>query len=58
MYFKIQHDQPRITQNALKSQIFDLFIKSLSGHKKTKAKNLEFMKVLLKLFVIVVQICS
>ena len=24
MYFKIQSDQPRITRNALKSQIFDL----------------------------------
>ena len=31
MYFKIQSDQPRITQNALKSQIFDLFTKSFSG---------------------------
>ena len=40
MYFKIQHDQPRITQNALKSQIFNLFIKSLSGHKKNKSKKL------------------
>ena len=27
MYFKIQIDQPRITRNALKSQIFDLFTK-------------------------------
>ena len=26
-------DQPRITRNALKSQIFDLFTKSSSGHK-------------------------
>ena len=25
MYFEIQNDQPRITRNALKSQIFDLF---------------------------------
>ena len=33
MYFKIQSDQLRITQNALKSQIFDLFAKSSSGHK-------------------------
>ena len=33
MYFKIQCDQPRITRNALKSQIFDLFNKSSSGHK-------------------------
>ena len=29
IYFKIQSDQPRITQNALKRQIFDLFSKSL-----------------------------
>ena len=28
MYFKIQSDQPRMTRNALKSQIFDLFTKS------------------------------
>ena len=33
MYFKIQNDQPRITQNALKSQIFNLFTRSSSGHK-------------------------
>ena len=33
MYFKIQNDQPRITQNALKSQIFNLFSRSSSGHK-------------------------
>ena len=34
MYFKIQpSDQPRIKRNALKSQVFDLFAKSLSGHK-------------------------
>ena len=33
MYFEIQSDQLRITQNALKSQIFDLFTKSSSGHK-------------------------
>ena len=26
-------DQPRITRNALKSQVFDLFAKSSSGHK-------------------------
>ena len=36
MYFKIQSDQLRITRNALKSQIFDLFTKSSSGYKKTK----------------------
>ena len=29
MNFKIQSDQPRITRNALKSQIFDLLTKSL-----------------------------
>ena len=34
MYFKIQSDQPRITRNALKSQIFDLFTKSSSGYKR------------------------
>ena len=28
MYFKIQSDQPRITQNALTSQIFDLLTNS------------------------------
>ena len=33
MYFEIQSDQLRITQNALKSQNFDLFTKSSSGHK-------------------------
>ena len=34
MYFKTQpSDQPRITRNALKSQIFDLFTKSSSGNK-------------------------
>ena len=33
MYFKIQSDQPKITRNALKSQIFDLFTKLSSGHK-------------------------
>ena len=33
MYFKIQSDQPRVTRNALKSHIFDLFTKSSSGHK-------------------------
>ena len=33
MYFKIQSDQLRITQNALKSQVFDLFTKSSSEHK-------------------------
>ena len=33
MYFKIQSDQPRITRNALKSQIFHLLTKSLSAHK-------------------------
>ena len=32
MYFRIQSDGPRITQNALKSQIFDLFTKSSSGN--------------------------
>ena len=32
MYFKIQSDQPRITRNDSKSQIFDLFTKSsISG---------------------------
>ena len=34
MYFKTQSDQPRITRSALKSQIFDLFTKSSSGHKE------------------------
>ena len=33
MYFKIQGDQPKITRNALKSEIFDLFTKSLLRHK-------------------------
>ena len=33
MYFKIQSDQPRITRNVLKSQIFDLFAKSSLGQK-------------------------
>ena len=33
IYFKTQSDQPRITWNALKSQIFDLFTKSSSVHK-------------------------
>ena len=33
MYFKIQGDQTRMTRNALKSQMFDLFTKLLSGHK-------------------------
>ena len=33
MYFKIQSDQLRITRHALKSQIFDLYTKLLSGHK-------------------------
>ena len=32
MHFKIQNDQPRITRNALKSQIFHLFTKLSSGH--------------------------
>ena len=32
MYFEVQSDQPRITRNAIKSQIFDLFTKSSSGH--------------------------
>ena len=32
MYFKIQSDQPRITRNALKSQIANLFTTS-AGHK-------------------------
>ena len=32
MHFKIQSDQLRITPNALKSQIFDLFTKSSSGY--------------------------
>ena len=35
MYFKIQSDQPRKTRNALKSQIFDLFTKSSSGHEQS-----------------------
>ena len=34
MHFKIQSDRPRMTRNVLKSQIFDLFSKSSSGHKK------------------------
>ena len=33
MYFKIQSDQERITRNALKTQFFDLFTKSLSENK-------------------------
>ena len=33
MYFKIQNDQPKITQIALINQIFDLFTKSLSRDK-------------------------
>ena len=33
MYFEIQSYQPRIAQNALKSQIFELFTKPSSGHK-------------------------
>ena len=33
MYFKIQSDQLRITRNALKSQILDLFTKSQLEHK-------------------------
>ena len=32
MYFKIQSDQPRTTQNSLESQIFDLFTNSSSEH--------------------------
>ena len=32
MYTEIQSDQTRITRNALKSQIFDSFTKSSSGH--------------------------
>ena len=34
MDFKIRSDQPRITRNPLKSQIFNSFTKSLSGHKE------------------------
>ena len=34
MHFKIQSDRPRMTRNVLKSQIFDLFSKPSSGHKK------------------------
>ena len=34
MYYKIQNDRSRITRNALKSQIFDLYTKSSSGHKQ------------------------
>ena len=33
MHIKIQSEQPRITRNALKSQIFDLFTKSSSEDK-------------------------
>ena len=33
--FKIQSYQPRMTRNAVESQIFDLFTKSSSGHKMT-----------------------
>ena len=33
MYFKIESDQPKITRNVLKSQIFDLFAKSSLGQK-------------------------
>ena len=33
MYFKIQIDQPIISRNPLKSQIFNLIDKSPSGHK-------------------------
>ena len=33
MYFKIQSDELRITRHVLESQIFDLYTKSLSGHK-------------------------
>ena len=33
-YFEIQSDQPGITRIPLKSQIFDLFTKSSSGHKQ------------------------
>ena len=32
IYLKVQDDQPRITRNVLKSQIFDLFTKLSSGH--------------------------
>ena len=32
MNFKIQSDQPSLTRNALKCQIFNLFTKSSSGH--------------------------
>ena len=43
MYFKIQSDQPKITQNALKSRIFDSFTKPSSGHIQQK---LDFLKSL------------
>ena len=33
MYCKIHSDQPRIMQNPLTSQIFDLCTKASSGHK-------------------------
>ena len=41
MYFKIQSDQPKITQNALKSRIFDSFTKPSSGYIQQK---LDFLK--------------
>ena len=41
MYFKIQSDQPKITQNALKNRIFDSFTKPSSGHIQQK---LDFLK--------------
>ena len=41
MYFKIQSDQAKITQNALKIRIFDSFTKPSSGHIQQK---LDFLK--------------
>ena len=47
MYFKVQSDQPRITRNAIKSQIFDLFTKSSSGHiNKISFKNMLLCKLI------------
>ena len=46
MYIKIQSEQPIITRNILKSQIFDLFTKSSSEHKQ----NFSLKKTLLYKF--------
>ena len=46
MYIKIQSEQPIITRNVLKSQIFDLFTKSSSEHKQ----NISLKKTLLYKF--------